>query len=219
MRRRQTISRAAQKALEEFSSREGFAQSQIKIRESLVEFEHQHPEDTRRTGTPEQLELALELFDIQAINYLGFIKDVDSQKLYMTVLENCEYGAWDFYIGMNGTEFELAGIFPIQMRRIEDRKLHWINEGWKQVAEKSESAIEQDLNTLRGGAEDVRARRQAYVLPKLADKGMSKSKWAAKAGVDPSVVYDYLAGESSPRPDSRKALAEVLEVESSDLPD
>ncbi len=133
MTRRQIISRAAQKALAELSTKRDFPQSQIKIRERLVEFEKARPENSRRPGTPEQLELALELFDIQADAYLEFVNDSDSQKLYIAILGGCEYGAWDFYIGTNGTEFELSNLFPSQVRRIEDRKFHWINEGWKQV--------------------------------------------------------------------------------------
>ena len=43
-------------------------------------------------------------------------------------------------------------------------------------------------------------RRAGFVDPILRGKGMSRSKWASKAGVDPSVVYDYLKGNSSPDP-------------------
>lgn len=52
--------------------------------------------------------------------------------------------------------------------------------------------------------------RIAVVAPLLARKGLTKSSWADKAGVDPSVVYDYMAGKSSPRPANRNALAEVI---------
>jgi hypothetical protein len=61
--------------------------------------------------------------------------------------------------------------------------------------------------------------REAFVLPRLQKLGMSKNKWATKAGVDPSTVYDYLSGKSNPRPEARKVLAEVLEIEIADLPE
>jgi len=55
------------------------------------------------------------------------------------------------------------------------------------------------------------------VLKILEEKGMTRSRWATLAGVDPSVVYDYLEGTSNPRADSRKALAEVIGLEPSEL--
>jgi helix-turn-helix protein len=61
--------------------------------------------------------------------------------------------------------------------------------------------------------------RKAVVLPILQQKGMSPSKWADKAGVDPSVVYDYLDGKSKPRPENRKALAEAIKLSMADLPE
>ncbi|HYL74712.1 MAG TPA: helix-turn-helix transcriptional regulator [Bryobacteraceae bacterium] len=73
--------------------------------------------------------------------------------------------------------------------------------------------------TLAATGDSLAVTRQAYILPLLQQKGMSKSKWATVAGVDPSVVYDYLAGESDPRPDNRKALAETLGLKPSDLPE
>jgi hypothetical protein len=66
--------------------------------------------------------------------------------------------------------------------------------------------------------EDVAARRQAVVYPILRSLGMTVSRWAAKAGVDPSVAYGYVKGTSNPRPENRVALAEVLKAQESDLP-
>lgn len=61
--------------------------------------------------------------------------------------------------------------------------------------------------------------REATILPILRAKGMTKNKWATRAGVDPAVVYDYLAGRSNPRPDTRQALAEAIEIQEAELPD
>jgi ribosome-binding protein aMBF1 (putative translation factor) len=61
--------------------------------------------------------------------------------------------------------------------------------------------------------------RQASVRPVLEEKGMTRSEWATKVGVDPSVVYDYLQGKSRPRAESRKALAEAIGLKASELPD
>jgi hypothetical protein len=61
--------------------------------------------------------------------------------------------------------------------------------------------------------EDRGARRAAVIEPILKNRGLTRGRWAAKAGVDPSVVYDFLAGKSNPRPESRNVLAEVLGIE------
>jgi transcriptional regulator with XRE-family HTH domain len=61
--------------------------------------------------------------------------------------------------------------------------------------------------------------RKAFVVPLLRKHGMTRSKLATKAGIDPSVVYDYLSGKSDPRPDNRNLIAEVLGIQESELPD
>ena len=60
--------------------------------------------------------------------------------------------------------------------------------------------------------------RRAFVQPKLDDLGITPSGWAKKAGLHPSIVYDYLNGVSRPRPRTVKDLAQALGVKPSDLP-
>jgi lambda repressor-like predicted transcriptional regulator len=60
--------------------------------------------------------------------------------------------------------------------------------------------------------------RRALVLPRLQELGMTASKWATTAGVHPSIVYDFLAGKSNPRPDTRNVLADAIGMKVSDLP-
>jgi hypothetical protein len=67
---------------------------------------------------------------------------------------------------------------------------------------------------------DARAsRRRAVVEPILKARGLTRSGLATEAGVDPSVVYDYLKGRGSLYPSSRIALAKALGITESDLPD
>lgn len=70
-----------------------------------------------------------------------------------------------------------------------------------------------------GSVQRTTEKRNAVLLPILNERGMSRSRWATKAGVDPSVVYDYLSGKSVLRADSRKALAEVLGLKAFELPE
>jgi hypothetical protein len=67
--------------------------------------------------------------------------------------------------------------------------------------------------------QNVRAeRRRAAIEPLLKANGFSQAKWANIAGVDTSVVYDYMSGSSQPRPESRNALAGALDLKEPDLP-
>ena len=87
------------------------------------------------------------------------------------------------------------------------------------VSPSKEDQVPKDTNEERSSVELRSAARTAFVNPILKKKGMTRSKLASKAGVDPSVVYDYLSGISNPRPDNRNLLAEVLGVDESTLPD
>lgn len=69
----------------------------------------------------------------------------------------------------------------------------------------------------RVSGRSIGERRKEVILPVLKEKGISQSRWADRAGVDPSVVYDYIAGKSTPRPENRKALAQAIGLP--DLPE
>lgn len=72
--------------------------------------------------------------------------------------------------------------------------------------------------TVDGPQEDVGETRRRVIMPILAKKGFTRGGWALEAGVDPSVVYDYLAGRSNLSPWSRKQLAEALGLSPDELP-
>jgi hypothetical protein len=66
--------------------------------------------------------------------------------------------------------------------------------------------------------EQKRQRRQAFVMPLLKLKRLSRLALATRAGVNPSVVYGYLAGESNPTALNHQAIAGALDVDDNDLP-
>lgn len=125
---------------------------------------------------------------------------------------------------------------PVEWDKVE-RKLmieigRWKGEAYKGIASvrPSDGASGADEGALDGGRtersyqaqdqpQDRGQVRACFVAPILRSKGMSRCKWASKAGVDPSVVYDYLKGISNPRPENRNALAEAIGVQESDLPE
>jgi hypothetical protein len=61
--------------------------------------------------------------------------------------------------------------------------------------------------------------RTHVIDPLLNKKGWSRRRWAERSGVDPSVTYGYMSGESTPNAESRQAIAESLGIAVSDLPE
>jgi hypothetical protein len=69
-------------------------------------------------------------------------------------------------------------------------------------------------------SEGVRAAaRKAVVMPILASKRWKRGKWATKAGVGKNSVYEYLEGRRTLSDENRKAMAEALGLEPTDLPE
>jgi hypothetical protein len=63
------------------------------------------------------------------------------------------------------------------------------------------------------------AARQAVVMPILASKRWKRGRWATKAGVGKNSVYEYLDGRRTLTDENRKAMAEALGLEPTDLPE
>jgi hypothetical protein len=61
--------------------------------------------------------------------------------------------------------------------------------------------------------------RAAKINPLLKKLGFSRLRWAERAGVNPSVAYGYMDGESMPRNENRKALAEAINCPLDEFPE
>ncbi len=61
--------------------------------------------------------------------------------------------------------------------------------------------------------------RQAVVMPILGQKRWTRCRWATKAGVGKNGVYEYLAGRRTLTDENRRAMAEALGLEPTDLPE
>ena len=124
--------------------------------------------------------------------------------------------------------------------RLGQRKQHWTAECHKQ-ARLAASAVEGRVTSSADSAaaakdhaapvgpassppraprqaEDRGANRRKTIEPLLEGRGWSRARWASAAGVDTSVVYDYLKGVSAPRPETRRALAGALDMLPTQLP-
>jgi hypothetical protein len=164
--------------------------------------------------TAERLIVAIDIFDIHAREYLKLVSDMEAQNAFEVILDECVNTAWKNYCGYPADAI-LPDVTSVAYLELRDRKSHWLAEGFRKLARKSaETAETQTVTQLV-----VKQSRRQFIEPLLSKKGLSPSKWASRAGVDPSVVYDYLNDTSDPRPDSRKALAGVLGLEPSELPE
>jgi len=162
-----------------------------------------------------RMQHAVELLDITAEEYLRLVHDLQSQRDFETVLDHYFRVAWEQF---TATAYTIVPALPSHCGPIRERVRYWAMRGWEKLDDQPQRS-EHTETVSSEVTKTVAELRKERIDPILRDKGMSPSRWASKAGVDPSVVYDYLSGKSNPRPDSRKALAEVLELEPSDLPD
>jgi len=202
-----------------------FHSIKVKLYELENEIAQRTPPESLAYGTDGRATLALELFNARAETYLKAVTSMEFNKAYQVLVDYFARLAFKDYTGYPIEILEPLGPTGLGITAaLQKRARHWANEGDKIIA-----ALESDAQPataikpieMAGQPEKqtLAATRQGYLLPLLKDKGMSQSKWASEAGVDPSVVYDYLAGKSTPRADSRKVLAEVLSLKSSDLPE
>jgi hypothetical protein len=56
-------------------------------------------------------------------------------------------------------------------------------------------------------------------MPILASKRWKRGRWATEAGVGKNSVYEYLDGRRTLTDENRKAMAEVLGLKPTDLPE
>lgn len=181
----------------------------LKIHEGLAELDAKAAPSIPRL-TRARLAVEVAKFSIHAEAYLALVDDLPSQEVFALVLEGLAKNAWQQYSGM-----PLEGASPDDLLIFRQLVSHWTAESYRRIA--TPHAFPQTADA--PAQEDSAAtQRQAFIDPILAKKGLTRSKWASRAGVDPSVVYGYMDGTSSPRADTRKALADVLGVEASDLP-
>jgi hypothetical protein len=173
----------------------------------------QLPRIALSTGVERQkliCELAGSLFDswarrrvtlVQNLENIPFFSDDQDMCLSMIVMPSFPPALALDDFDTNAIDLTIAG-----------RKRYWLAEAIKGIHGAGEAASESDVIGSK------KKRRKDFVLPIISGKGMSQSKWATNAGVDPSVVYDYLKGVSNPRAESRKVMAEAIGVKETDLP-
>jgi hypothetical protein len=113
----------------------------------------------------------------------------------------------------NARKYESAGLFQMESRRQSE------NSTWWATHQRKLGKILDGPKQPRKPAKESRAdTRNKVVMPLLQKKGFSPNGWATKAGLHPSIVYNYLKGQTTLRPASRNELATALGIQGSDLP-
>jgi len=207
MQRERTVS-----AIQVVKSNPRFPSAEVQIHDRVTELTQRTPPERIPEGTPERLTFAVSLLDIRAEAYVELVTDMSSQDAFVVLMIEFKLRSGEAYSGFP------RALLVESLPELEQRFNHWVTEGYRRLASLQEAPHTPTSDSDHTG-EDAAQRRRAFILPLLKEKGFSRSKWASEAGVDPSVVYDYLSGDSDPRPDSKKALAEVLGLKPSALPE
>jgi hypothetical protein len=156
----------------------------------------------------ERFNLMMAIVIIRAQSYVELVRDMDSQKAFATVLNELAIRAVQGYTGIPDDLIGYSDPIP----EVEEIVRHWTTEGYKRIRAHKTPAVNESSTGPPGD-------REAQLSPILKSKGFTPGGWATAAGLDPSVVYDYLAGKSNPRPSTRKTLAEALGMKPDDLPE
>jgi hypothetical protein len=214
--------RALRSALKTFQFIPEFADVQVQIADLTKQTRESMAADTPNHGSDARMQHLVEIFDVCAREYLRLVRDLKTQKAYEIILAEYFCGAWEDFTGFG---FESVRPSGNKSEPLMARVQYWTMEGYRKIAllsRKLERPLEDSTQTEQPEcslAERLAADRKARIMPILQSEGISASRWAKLAGVDPSVVYSYFAGKSMPRPANKKALADSIGVKISDFPD
>lgn len=81
-----------------------------------------------------------------------------------------------------------------------------------QTADRPVETVHSDPTTENDEARALR--RRSVIAPILKRRHLNRNRWATRAGVNRSVVYDYMSGKSNPQPVNADAMAKAIELES-----
>jgi hypothetical protein len=165
-------------------------------------------------GSDARMQHLVQMFDVYGGEYLRLVHDLETQTAYEIILVEFYRSAFEEFTGF---QFESVRLYGNKSEPLMDRIRSWTVKGYRKIASLSRKGEGLPEQPERSQTERLAADRKARINPILLSKGMSASRWAAAAGVDPSVVYDYLAGKSMPRRENKKALADSIGVQVSDL--
>jgi hypothetical protein len=197
--------------------------------------ERNKPSEANARLSEPRLLHCIKLMDIQAKGYLRLVTNLDTEKAFATlIMEQFLPEAWDLFGDFSGT-LPIRAVPPtpslptqanpaqLQADRFRERAHHWIMKGYERL-----KVLGTTANIPLGAPEpdvagttprDMKSKtRKAVIEPLLEKRTWTPNQWATKAGVHPSIVYDFLAGKSNLRPKTRSELASALGIDILDFP-
>jgi len=123
--------RKIDQAIEVLKQHPGFALAQVQAHDRGAELTKNLSPQQIAFGTPERMDLALQILNIQAEEYLALVVDMKFQEAYMVMLEAFGRKAFE-----NFTGFPLEIVKSMvgnELQVIQRRVSHWVNEGYKRL--------------------------------------------------------------------------------------
>jgi hypothetical protein len=172
--------RKLEQAIDVLKANPKFPAAQVQAHDRAAErVKNLSPEESR-FGTPERMNLALEILKIQAEAYLDLVKDMKSQEALMTFLEESGRKAFENFAGV-----PLEAVVSVrgdELQVIQQRVSYWVNEGYKRLIPSPSGTIEQTAprRGYRAEVKEWMAAREIETVAKAA-KALAVSETTLKS--------------------------------------
>jgi hypothetical protein len=182
-------------------------------------------EAERRFGSPERLELALKILDVQAEAYLPLVEgnDMKSHECFAIFMNTCGEKAFENYAG-----FPLDRIAwmasEAEVQAIRKRAAHWVNEGYKRIAgvprtdEKQEPQPQSTADAESGDETPRRERLLAEYKAATGDPSNRQIYSARNSGIHKPEFYKWLKGDLPGASETAKNFERFLCEKKSPIP-
>ncbi len=127
--------RSLDAAVRLFESQPDFASVQVWMPDRMVEAEANRPTEAKSFGTKARADFALAFLNIRADAFLKLVSNAEIQNAYMTMVEYFGDEAWREFTGFLPQFMEpVSDMCRAIDEEIQERRRHWIHEGYKRVA-------------------------------------------------------------------------------------
>jgi len=180
------------KAKDLFESLPGFAAAMVRLYEALRTVNQR---DLRNPAKSQEERFAstCRAFDAHAAAYLELVSDMETQKAFVTVLEDLIEWAWVEYAGCSIAPFVRSGNPDVET--VLERYLYWKNEGYRKLAELTAAGIRPSAPTLENPRPQKTYREPKADLRAHPESSLSRKRAAEALGISERTLDRWVAGK------------------------